>query len=162
LSSHARATFASLALCTIAIITVVASSTGCESADHEMKRHYQSATEEQQYIDKAIAIVRARSDAFALGRKYSDGTWTADSDVSLVNPDYPMFCPGEYVVRLQISPGVDGESDPSWYVDVRSSGTDREQTDAAIDVLIARDKDASDVEHHFLRAENASTETEPS
>jgi hypothetical protein len=117
-----------------------------------MRRHYEKAAEEQPFKDKALALIQTRADARDLARQHPDASWEADSDVSLVAHDYPLYCPGEYMVSLQLAPHVDHVTDPTWFVDIRTGGTRRGVPEARVEEAIARASSAPDAEHHFPRA----------
>lgn len=102
---------------------------------------------------RALAIVEALPDVRRLLVLHPSATFDTDSDISLAAAESPSFCPGEYVVTMNLA-GPDGNDNRVWFVDLRSGATRRgRKTDREVEELIQKSENAEDVEHRFPRAE---------
>lgn len=105
-----------------AAILTLATMLGCNGAQ---KRYDDYRYKTDDLVDKAVALVKRRSDSRALFNANPDGHFTAWSSFSVADKSIPMFCPEEYEVTFVASETSDLLDAPRWWVDLSTSTVQR-------------------------------------
>ena len=125
----------------------------CESENARAVQHYIQAAEASKYTEQALTIVKARDDVRSLIQSHPYAEFDVDADIALADSDFPLFCPGEYMVTMYLA-GKTGKDNRVIFVDVRSGATRRGRlTEREVDERARSAEEAEDVEHRLVRAE---------